>query len=267
MMIPLPLFSNVAALSGTGYDAATTAWVNAVVAASGTVSATQKGYVDTLIKSLKSGGVWTLLDRCFIFASENSQQATIDLVNLATATNNGATFTANQGWAGNGSTTYLDSGFNLSTGTNFTQNNSHFSEWRRTTSAVATTRCSGALDGGATNGTYISTQAALGQINGGTGTQIAISGGAESGHFLIVRTSSSAVASYLSGTSQATGSSDTSFAGLNQTYWIGGRNFGGSINQAHDAQSLALTFGASLTSGQVTTLYNALNAYKTSVGA
>ena len=74
-------------LSGPAFDAATTAWVNAVVTAGGTVSTSQKGYVDTLIKALKTASVWTSLSRLWLLASENTYQAGIDIVGLNTYTN------------------------------------------------------------------------------------------------------------------------------------------------------------------------------------
>lgn len=266
-MIPLAAFAGTAALGGgVTYDAAVVAWAAAVVTAGGTVSTTQKGYVNTLVGSLKSGGVWTLLDRCFLFAAENSQQATIDIVNLGTATNHGATFTANQGWAGNGTTTYLDSGFVINAGTNFLRDNCHFSEWRRTIVDLGNANASGILDAGAANGTYLETttngQAVLNSALSG----VAYANASQIGHYGANRTSSSAVQVFLNGAAGATGSV-SSTAPVALSWWIGGRNFNGSINQPHGGQILALTFGASLTSGQWTSLYNALNAYKTSVGA
>jgi hypothetical protein len=110
--------------AGSSLDPATTAWVSAVTTAGGTVSSGQKTKVNALIVNLKTEfttNYFTSCDRIWIHASENTQQATIDLVNDAVATNHSATFTANQGFTGNGTSTYLDSGFNTSTsGINFT---------------------------------------------------------------------------------------------------------------------------------------------------
>jgi hypothetical protein len=73
----------------TGPDAATTAWINAVVAAGGSVSGSsttgRQKLVDDLIKGLKADGIWAKLDRLWIFAAENTKSALIDLVTLSTA--------------------------------------------------------------------------------------------------------------------------------------------------------------------------------------
>src|SRR5262245_27860031 len=96
-------------------DASTTAWVSAVVAAGGTVSAARQTIVDTLIRSLKAHSLFSVHDRIWLLASENTQSALIDIVNLSSATNSGATFTADQGYAGNASSTFVDTGFAGST--------------------------------------------------------------------------------------------------------------------------------------------------------
>jgi len=99
------------------FDPATTAWVAAVVAASGTVSAAQKTRVNTLIVSLKAASLFTVLDRLWLLASENTQQAGIDIVNLnASLTVSGApSFTANLGYICNNILKFLDTHFVPST--------------------------------------------------------------------------------------------------------------------------------------------------------
>ena len=53
---------------GVATDAAATAWKNQVVTNGGTVSAGRLALVSTMIAGLKADGVWTLLDRLWIFA-------------------------------------------------------------------------------------------------------------------------------------------------------------------------------------------------------
>lgn len=114
--------------SGASYDAATTAWAAAVVTAGGTVSDTQKTRVNTLIVSLKASGAWSLLDRLWLYASENATTAKVDLVGLASHTVSGTpTFTANTGYQQGATADYIDTGFNLSTATNYTQNSASIS--------------------------------------------------------------------------------------------------------------------------------------------
>src|SRR5262249_57621708 len=95
------------------FDGDTLAWQSAVQGAGGAVGYAQLGFVDRLIFDLKAANVWAGLDRLWLFAAENSQQALIDLVARAGATAvNSPTFTATRGWQGNGTSSYLHSHFN-----------------------------------------------------------------------------------------------------------------------------------------------------------
>lgn len=93
----------------TSEDAATTAWVNAVVSAGGAVSTTQRGRVNTLIVALKAHSLFSTNSRLWLHAGESdSKQAIIDIMGLATATSAGhsPTLTAG-GFTGNGTSQYL----------------------------------------------------------------------------------------------------------------------------------------------------------------
>jgi hypothetical protein len=116
-------------------DANATAWAAAVVTAGGTVSAPQATRVCNLIVALKAHSLWTIQDRIWLHASENTQQSLIDIVNLGAATVVGApNFTANEGWTGTAAATdYLDSNFNGASGPNFTQNSASVTSYVRST--------------------------------------------------------------------------------------------------------------------------------------
>lgn len=81
--------------------------------------------LDTFIKGLRSDGNLTVLDRMWIFACEIQQHARVSIIN-PTSSNitevNSPTWTANQGYTGNGSTSYLNSNFAPSVdGVNYTR--------------------------------------------------------------------------------------------------------------------------------------------------
>ena len=108
--------SATATTTSGSYDPATTAWVNAVETAGGSASATQEGYVDSLIKCYKSAGIFSLMDREWLLWSDDLQQAQIDIINDQSWTAHGTTgFIADAGWTGDGTTSYLDTGFVPST--------------------------------------------------------------------------------------------------------------------------------------------------------
>jgi hypothetical protein len=112
------------------YDAATNAWINAVVAAGGTVSDPRKVLVDTLIRGLKTDGVWAKLDRLWIFAAENTKSALIDLVIPVTAVHVGTpTFAVDTGYTVDG-TNMVNLNYNPTvSATHFAQDNAHYGAW------------------------------------------------------------------------------------------------------------------------------------------
>jgi hypothetical protein len=98
-------------------NAKTTAWVGAVVTAGGTVSAGRRTLIDDLFNSMDADSL-----------AENAPSALVDLFGLASATAvNSPTFTADQGYAGNGTSSYL----NLGSSDAGTQNSSAFGVYLR----------------------------------------------------------------------------------------------------------------------------------------
>jgi hypothetical protein len=234
------------------------------------VSPAQMIRVSKLIRALKSAGVWSSLDRLWLFASENSTQALTDVVARATATAvNSPSFTANLGYAGNGSTSYVNTNFNTSTGTNFTQNSGHWGVWQNVAKTTGGDGNHGIINTDAgTNGTYTDfsagASAAMGRINSTNGSTATVVGGV--GFMLANRTASTTMSTWYNN-SKGTNSATASQAPQNLTLWIGGRNFAGSINQASDARVAFVSVGGGLTDVQASNLYNALLTYKTAVGA
>lgn len=112
-------------------NAKTTAWVNAVVAAGGSVSAGRRTIINSLFDSLDGSSLAPA--RLWLHAAENSQSALIDLFALASATAvNSPTFAADQGYTGNGTSSYL----NLNTINAGTQNSASFGVYLRTDKAA-----------------------------------------------------------------------------------------------------------------------------------
>lgn len=90
-------------------------------------SASQQIIQNNLVLSLKAGGVWTKLDVLYILANDGgSNFGTLNwkspLANQATLINT-PTFTTNEGFMGNGTSSYIDTNFNPATqGVNYTLN-------------------------------------------------------------------------------------------------------------------------------------------------
>lgn len=91
-------------------------------------SAPQQIKQNNLVLALKSGGIWNKLDVLYIFANDGgSNFATLNWKspnnNQATLINT-PTFTTNEGFMGNGTSSYIDTNFNPSTQSiNYTTNN------------------------------------------------------------------------------------------------------------------------------------------------
>ena len=97
-----------------------------------------------LLSSLKTAGVWSKLDTFANFATDGSSNfALIDWKRLTQYTAvNSPTFTTNQGFQGNGTSSYIDTNFNAVTqGVNYVQNNASRYLYLHTASGT------GALDG------------------------------------------------------------------------------------------------------------------------
>lgn len=256
--------------SGAALDPATTAWVNAVTTAGGTVSTGQKGFVNTLIVGLKTSfgtNYFTSCDRIWLLASENTQQATIDIVNLGTLTpHNSPTFTANQGYAGNGTSSYLDTSFQ--SGTNYLATSASFSVYDRTsrTGALA------AYILGSQNGTQSTSllpqsgaSQSIGAINSTTAL-FPVTGNAQG--FYLVTTSASLEALYLNGSSTAASSSAVSGQTLPaDNIFILATNFVGSPASFQTDQAGEVSLCGNFTGVQSSQFQGLINAYMTSVGA
>jgi hypothetical protein len=128
--------------AGGGFDADYQTILNLATAAGYTLpSSGQQTLQNQLLLDLKSGGVWSKLDTFALFANDvnivnpipnpySNAFALIDWVRsvntntLVTYTAvNSPTFTTNQGFMGNGTSSYVDTNYNPQSGVNYTLNN------------------------------------------------------------------------------------------------------------------------------------------------
>lgn len=100
--------------SGGGYSFSNSEAAAYHDALSGTLTDTEKGEVDTLVGALKSAGIWPKIQQLQLYdIPTNSDDALID---LKSATSKGAkvnspSWAANEGFTGDGSTSYIDTGY------------------------------------------------------------------------------------------------------------------------------------------------------------
>lgn len=250
--------------SASDVDAAV--WRAAVIAGGGTVSGTQLGYVDSLTYQLKIAGVWSVLDLLWLPASENTTQALTDLKARIVATPvNNPTFTANRGYAGDGSTSYLNMGAAMNALANFRQDAASQFVWVETDTALTGDRRYIGYDennyGFIGQPTGAPTQISY-SVNGSAGPNLAMT---RTQFLLANRTASNAQAIYRNGAQ--TGSATTTSVTVTDKnlFGLAGNVSGGPYGRT-DARIAMLGVGGVMTGPQILAFYNAMRTYMTAVG-
>jgi hypothetical protein len=238
--------------SGVSYEAEATALFARFSSDPGT---TRKDAINACIASLKTAGVWAKLSNFYVLAAHDSQAAKLNWVTNArniTESGTGGTFTADQGFAsGNTGHKYV---VDTTDGVIFLQDSAHAAIWVRNDVEEA---ASTLQQFGAGNNIYprypggdvycrlhdASETGAFGNLGSSLGLTLAN------------RSSSTARQAYRNGSSISTTTQASTT--VSSTWWIGDQS-------AH--QVSVASFGASLTSGEVSDFYNALNTLKTAIG-
>ncbi|MDP3740357.1 MAG: hypothetical protein Q8R02_23425 [Hyphomonadaceae bacterium] len=251
-----------------GLDADALLWQKAVVAAGGALSSSRLSLVSQTVRRLKQGGVWANLDRLWLFAAENSTQALIDLKARAVATAvNSPTFTASRGFAGDGATAYIDTGFNPATaGGNYVRDDACEGAWVET-AQTASASAHHYMSYDEAIYTYIrqtnTTAYSFGVNNAAGDTSYTFV--TQTGAWHAQRTASNAYALYQNGVSVQTGAL-TSAAVSSRNFFVLAGNNGGAPYLPTDGRLSGAWLGKSLTVGQLAAFYAAMRAYMTAVG-
>lgn len=262
----------VAAVS-MSVEGETAAYAAAVVANGGTVSDARVAILNTFIRTEKASGAWALTDDYWGLWAEGEAQALTSLKQrrLATAVAS-PTFTADRGYAFNGTTQYVDTGFiPLTHAVAMGTNSVHIEAYERTNVTANTTAAGAATNGtislqvrprsGTTSSGFANAQITtfslpsadsrgLTQI-GRAGSAVGDVYGAKNGVDLSVSVVSGGVGASLPG-----------FA-----LYIGGNNVAGTLTTPRACSVGFVSCGAALTEAQRLARYNAVQAWATSVGA
>jgi hypothetical protein len=224
------------------------------------------------ICSLVSNGMWAKLDALYLLAAPNATVANNNLVSTSytlTPTNS-PTFTAYSGYAGNGTSSYLNSNYNpFLNAVNWAQNSASLFAW-----SGSNTRADSAAIVGFYASTYFafinpwnnSINSVAHGLNGGTSFNT-FAPGAANGLFVLSRSSSASYSVYRN-TAVLGVQASTSISNGSGAVWIcalNGNGFGGS-NFSTRTVTMA-GWGGALTSADITSLYAAGSAYLTAVGA
>jgi hypothetical protein len=232
---------------------------------------TRKAVIDTFFGALKSGAtsganILNDLDAFYLFGAHDDADALLNLVGTSYNCTlvSTPTHTVDRGYQGNGVDQALNSNFNPSTAVTpkYTQNSGHLGIWSLTAAQSA------AVDAGLGNTLIVARNASdiiNHRINAGTsGAAGGITDG--SGHFVTNRTgSASANNDAYRNAVEISGSSSTSQSVSNASIYFCGR--GGATPGWSVRQLMAGHIGGALTPAKITDIKNALEAYKTSIGA
>lgn len=231
-------------------------------------------YTD-LICGLVDDGIWNKFDVLYVFATQDSTTALLNLVSASfNGTANGSpTFTADSGFLGveSSSAVYINTGFNPTSGSpNYTQNSAHISEWNLTdfesvSGGVGTIGASPNLSTFML-ARYTVDHSAYFLVNVAQTlpANYSILIADSLGHYVTSRLLAGNYIAVKNGVNLFT-------AGLASTALVNQNFYGLAINNNGAAlgagrKVAALSIGGGLTAGEVTLFYNRLRTYMTAVG-
>lgn len=221
--------------------------------------------INQLIESLIDSGVWAKLDALYLLAANDSQAACLNWVSNQYNCTPVASpvFTANRGYQGNGTSSYLDTGFNPTTAISpkFAQNDSHAGIWSRTDIAMGV---NDSFDAFSTTTRIVRSIATPGQANcrPSNMTTSTLGANAYPGHAMWARSASNLWEGYAQGVDSG-GGTEASTAITNANF----RLLSASAAEFGLNQLAAAHFGSNLTAGEAAIMYGALRTYLIRVGA
>jgi hypothetical protein len=226
--------------------------------------AARRRLIDTCIRALIASGIWAKLDILYVLAAHDAQAARLNWKapgSFTLTATNAPTFTSDRGYAGDGSTSYLDTGWAPATnGVNYTQDSAAYGVWSLTSAQSAA----------GTFGTRTSTDARAILRNASdqlkytinSATQTTIANTDASGLFVVSRSAAAVTQSYRNGAALGAAGSGTSAA-------LSAVNFGvGEAGAAFSSYQVAAAFtGGNLSAAEQASLYTALQAFLHALGA
>ncbi len=250
-------------------DLATIAWRNAVIANGGTVSDARLVIVNTLIVGLRTDNLFTKMDRLWLFAGENQPSALTDIIatDLASAVSS-PTFTIDRGFAGNGTTSYIDTTFNaFAQGITYTQTAAHYSLWDNTNRAANFNVEMGAKDAGwGADASIYYAAFGYGVFRLNANSFPTATNTSSNGHFIVSRDTDTTFQVYQNSNSIGSATGTDNNPASNFTVFVGGRNDNGVFSAGTTDQFSMCSFGGTLSANDSLNFYNRMRTYMTAVG-
>ena len=229
-------------------------------------SSGQQTLQNQLVVDLKSAGIWSKLDTFAVFATDgDSDFALIDWIRLIDYTAfNSPTFTTNQGFTGNGTSSYIDTNYNPNTNkVNLTINSASIGFWQRSSSVARPSVEIGTDDGTSRFQCLSRWSDSNSYMPIFTSNFPFVTASTSVGLFQNNRINSTTVNQYVNGVKNGLNQSDTSNTIPSRNITVLARNqstiFGFSNRQ------LSMSFIASNLESESNDFYNAFNTYITSI--
>jgi hypothetical protein len=261
-------YDTIAGGGGGGGGGPCSQYTTFIARTSGT-SGTEQAAYQAMICGMVTDGTWTLLDVLYIFATNTTTTAALNLVSTSyTATVHGTlTFSADHGWTGDGSTGYLDSGF-IPVATNFSQNSASAGVYDLTSRASQ----DGSVALGEDQNNFDLLIGPL-SIAGGGGFSYSIAGTPQNGNananaqgsYLVSRTAAASEFAFKNGSSIHTATDSSTTLTTIWNFYVFATNTGSPAGFTTDQLSAAW-WGAGMTTTQAGQVQSRINAYMTGLG-
>lgn len=256
---------------GNGYSTLSCSQATTFLARTSGLDAAHTAAYTNLICGLVANGLWSGFDFLYVFSTQDATTAGLNLVSTSyTATpTSSPTFTADRGYAGNGTSSYVSSNWNPSTnGVQLTQDSASIGVWSLTDKVSATSTEIGAVAAGATSFLRMQTKNAgnfTSAINNTTSVNVANTDA--TGFYTGNRSSSTAVTAYKNGVSVGSGSI-ASTPRPNATMLIDAQTVEGTGPSNFSVSQLSIAFaGRSFSAVEQAQLYQVFCGWQKAVGA
>ena len=250
------------------FDADAVAFFGRVTTAGGSLSATEKAAVNTLVLDLKANSLWTPMKAIYPMVGASAAACAQNLKSSSftgTFTATGWTF-ASTGVTGNGTSAYMDT--NFAPASNLTLSSGHDSVYLRTNLAISNTVAFGVETSTSQRMVLFPYAFGLGWISDlfdNSTSRITSSSGPSTGFVLASRASSSSHKLFRNSTQLSASTSATSGTLPTLNYYIGGYNGNGSPLFYSTNQIAFYSLGDGLDDTQASNFYTAVQAFQTTL--
>jgi len=245
------------------FDADAVAFFGRVTTAGGSLSATEKTAVNTLVLDLKANSLWTRMKAIYPMVGASAAACAQNLKSSSftgTFTATGWTF-ASTGVTGNGTSAYMNTGYNPSSDADTTVNNFHHSVY-----------INNGVVGNCIQGCYNSTggetdilpsygNLMYAMINNGVG----VTNTTRVGHFIGSRYQTNSIQYYISSTQVLSTAHTPAASKNNLNYYIGLLNDNGTPTFGNASRIGLSSLGLGLSPTQASNFYTAVQAFQTTL--